>query len=247
MDGGVEPVPILMQNKIYSWLDREFIELSGEAHPAASVEDETNDLFRRFEDELKAHGMSLQNTVRTRVWGRDTEARTLATAARSKILTGSVKAASSSYISPRRFDSDARVALDLLAMRPFRPDAERRPVEFEPPRNYLCYLRYDNVVFLSGYTSAADGLENQVPQILAAVANGLVAAGTNWGNMVKLSLFLHRSQKIEVLKELLVKAPFSTDISKAEFGFVEGYAGDKSLLEVEATALIGSSTPKIKD
>jgi len=65
--------------------------------------------------------------------------------------------------------------------------------------------------------------------------------------MVELSLFPHRSQKLEVLKELLVKAPFSTDISKAEFGVVEGYAGDKSLLEVEATALIGSSTPKIKD
>ena len=236
-----------MQKKIYSWLDREFIELSGEAQPAASVEEETNGLFRRFEEELKAHGLSLQNTVRTRVWGRDREARTLATAARSKILAGNAKAASSSYISPQRFDSDAKAALDLLAMRPSRPDAERRPVEFEPSRNYLCYLRCDSVVFLSGYTSDADTLKNQVPQILAAVASGLMVAATNWGNMVKLSLFLHRSQKLEVLKELLVKAPFSTDISKTEFGFVDGYAGDKSLLEVEATALIGSSTAKIKE
>src|SRR5437588_10258789 len=139
-----------MQTKIYSWLGREFIELSGEAHPAASVAEETNDLFGRFEEELKSHGLSLENTVRTRIWGRDRDARNLATAARSNILTGNAKAASSSYISPQRFDSAAKVALDLLAMRPSR-DAERKAVEFAPPRNYLCYLRYDSFVFLSGY------------------------------------------------------------------------------------------------
>ena len=38
-----------MQKRIYSWLGREFIELSGEAQPATSVEEETDDLFRRFE------------------------------------------------------------------------------------------------------------------------------------------------------------------------------------------------------
>ena len=58
--------------------------------------------------------------------------------------------------------------------------------------------------------------------------------------MVKLSLFLHRSQQLDALKELLEKATPAPDISKVEFGFVDGYAGDKSLLEVEATALIRS-------
>src|SRR5215470_16684984 len=80
-----------MQTRIHSWLGREFIELSGEAQAAASVEQETNNLFQRFEQELKGHGLSLQNTVRTRAWGKDREARTLATAARSKILTGDAK------------------------------------------------------------------------------------------------------------------------------------------------------------
>ena len=117
-----------MQKRIYSWLGREFIELSGEVQAGSSVEEETNDLFRRFEEELKSHGLSLQNIVRTRIWGRDREVRPLATAARSKILTGSAKAASSSYISPQRFDSDAKMALDLLAMRASRPDAERNPL-----------------------------------------------------------------------------------------------------------------------
>jgi enamine deaminase RidA (YjgF/YER057c/UK114 family) len=228
-----------VQKRIFSWLGGEFIEFSGEARPGTSVEEETISLFRSFEQELKTHDLSLQNTVRTRLWGRDREARNLGTAARSKILAGSAKASSSSYVSSRRFDSDARVALDLLAMRPSRADAERRPVEFQPPRNYLCYLRYDSFVFLSGYTSDAETLEDQVHQVINSVASGLIVAGTMWDKLVKISLFLHRSQKLETLKKLLERGPALPANCRIEFGFVDGYAGDKSLLEVEATALAG--------
>jgi enamine deaminase RidA (YjgF/YER057c/UK114 family) len=232
-----------MQKRIFSWQGREFIDLSGEARPAASVEAETDSLFRSFEQELKTHSLSLENTVRTRLWGRDRDARNLGTAARSKILTGMTKASSSSYISPSRFDSDARVALDLLAMRPSRADAERRPVEFQPPRNYLCYLRYDSFVFLSGYTSDAGTLGEQVSQVVNAVVGGLIVAGTQFDKAIKLSLFLHRSQNLETLKELLRRYPPVQKNLQIEFGFVDGYAGEKSLLEVEATALTSSEDP----
>ena len=76
-----------MKKRIFSWLSREFVELSAEARPAALVEEETSSLFRSFEQELKTHGLSLENTVRTRLWGRDRDARNLGTAARSKILS----------------------------------------------------------------------------------------------------------------------------------------------------------------
>lgn len=228
-----------MKKRIFSWLGGEFIELSGEARPATSIEEETVSLFQSFEQELKAHGLSLENTVRTRLWGRDREARNLGTATRSKILTGSAKAASSSYVSTKRFDSDARIAVDLLAMRPSRADAERRPVEFQPPRNYLCYLRQDSYVFLSGYTSATGTLETQVPEVIKAVTAGLMVAGSVWDKLVKMSLFLHGSQKLETLRELLKRGPTLPANCQVEFGFVDGYAGDKSLLEVEATALAG--------
>ena len=228
-----------MKKRIFSWLGGEFIELSGEARPATSIEEETVSLFQSFEQELKAHGLSLENTVRTRLWGRDREARNLGTATRSKILTGSAKAASSSYVSTKRFDSDARIAVDLLAMRPSRADAERRPVEFQPPRNYLRYLRQDSYVFLSGYTSATGTLETQVPEVIKAVTAGLMVAGSVWDKLVKMSLFLHGSQKLETLRELLKKGPTLPANCQVEFGFVDGYAGDKSLLEVEATALAG--------
>ena len=114
-------------------------------------------------------------------------------------------------------------------MKPSRADAQRGgQVEFQPPRNYLCYLRDDSFVFLSGYTSAAETLETQVPDIIKAVAGGLVVAGSMWDKLVKVSLFLHRSQKLEVLKQLLGRGPALPANCHVEFGFVDGYAGDKS-------------------
>ena len=80
-----------MQKQIFSWLGREFVELSAAARLTASVEEETDSLFRSFEQELKADGLSLENTVRTRLWGRDREARNLGTAARSKILLAGIE------------------------------------------------------------------------------------------------------------------------------------------------------------
>ncbi|MGH7852471.1 MAG: hypothetical protein ACREP3_03475, partial [Candidatus Binatia bacterium] len=83
----------IMKTKLFSWLGRDFIEIVGEGKVGAP-DSSANELFRQFEAELNSHGLSADNTARIRVWGRDKEARRLATAARSKILTGSRKAAS---------------------------------------------------------------------------------------------------------------------------------------------------------
>jgi enamine deaminase RidA (YjgF/YER057c/UK114 family) len=229
-----------MRTRIFSWLGREFIELSGEAPPRASVEEETTEIFRRFEGELRGLGLSLENTVRTRLWGRDKQARALGTAARSKVLGDKARASSSSFVSQSYFDSTARVGLDLLAMRPSRPDCERKPVEFEPPRNYLCYLGYDSVVFFSGYTSAAGSLEEQVAEVLKAVAGARAVSGGLTQDFTKtgrLSVFLQRNQKLDRLNDLLSNETW-LDISNVEFGFVDGFAGDQCLIEIEATAMI---------
>lgn len=225
-----------MRKRIFSWLGREFISLSGEAR-AGSVEEQANGLFRRFEEELKKSNLSLEDTVRTRIWGANKEARDLATTARSKILTGIRKAASSSYISASHFDSSARVALDLLAMRPSRSDADREPVEFVPARLYISQLRYDSVAFVSGITSEADRLENQVPQVFADIDSELKAASTSWNQVDKVSVYLSRTQNLDVLKNLLRKAN-RLDLDKIEFEFVDGFARGKGLLEAEATALV---------
>lgn len=224
-----------MRIKIFSRSGREWVALSAEARKLDSVEDETRDLYRRFEEHLGALGLSLENTLRSRIWALDRDARYRATAERSKILTGRARAATSSLIAPDYFDSRARVALDLIAVRPSHPETARNPVEFAPARNYLHYLSYDSLVAFSGVTSDRDSLEQQVPQILDQLERSLSECGLSWSNVVQASFFLHQSQKLPELKAALERDR-TPRISACEFHFVAGYAGERSLLEVEITA-----------
>jgi hypothetical protein len=140
-------------------------------------------------------------------WRLNGASKTLATAARSKILSGNRKAASSSFISSEWFDSDGTAGLDLLAMRPVTPGAQRRPVDFEPARNYLCYLDYESLLFFSGFTSDTGTLAEQVPDLLRALANAYAVSGVSWSKVVKLSIFLQRSQKLELRRNVLLRVP----------------------------------------
>ncbi len=225
-----------MEAKLFSWLGREFVEICGEAHGGASVESATAELFQKFSNALTPLGLSLDNTVRIRVFGRDRQARTDATMARSKILSGSRRAASSSFISQDWFDSAGSGGLELLAMRPLSASAQRHPVDFEPPRNYLCYLDYDSVIFFSGFTSEAATLEQQVRDILATLDGVFARAKTDWSNVVKLSLLLQRGANIDSVKQILAQAN-RLSVPEIEFMFVDGFAGEKYLVEIEATAL----------
>lgn len=228
-----------MRNAILRWLGKEFISFSAEARPERSVAEQTADLFRRVEAELKESGLSLENTVRTRIWGIDREARNVATAARANILTGRSKAASSSYVSAGPFDSNAKVALDLVAMVPSHPGAARNPVEFEPMRNYVRFLHYDNVVFVSGFTSEADGLANQAHQVFFELDDALKAASSSRDRVINVSVFLDRNQRLETAKELLSTAS-TLGLCAFQFEHVDGFAREKSLVEVEVTALTGT-------
>lgn len=229
-----------MQVRLFRWLEREFVEIGAEGRAGVAADVATDELFRNFDDQLRALSLSLDHAVRVRVWGRDKDARTLATAARSKILTGTRKVASSSFISQQWFDSDATAGLELLAMKPINHNAERRPVEFEPARNYLCYLRYDSMVFYSGYTSDAGTLNEQVTDVLKTITGARAISGgliQDFNKTVRLAVFLHRDQSLDTIKDLLAKQRI--DAANVEYRLVDGFAGEKYLLEIEATGLAG--------
>lgn len=230
-----------MQVRFFSWLEREFVEIAAESRAGVAADVATDELFRAFDDQLRALGLSLDHAVRVRVWGRDKDARTSATAARSKILTGARKVASSSFISRQWFDSDAIAGLELLAMKPIHHNAERSPVEFEPARNYLCYLRYDSVAFYSGYTSEADTLNEQVAGVLKAITSARAVSGGlthDFAKTGRLSVFLRRDQSVDAVKAILAKESW-IDPEKVDYRLVDGFAGEKYLLEIEATGLAG--------
>ena len=224
-----------MRKRIFTWLGKEFIELSGEAKAAANATIEAQELFQRIDQELKAHGLSLDNTVRSRLWGRDRQSRDLGSTERVKILSGKARSASSSYIAPGHFDSSAKVALDLLAMRPSQTSAAKRIVEYEPAIAPIRFLVYDSVVVLSGVTTVLPTLAEQFDNIFPRIAGSLKDAGSSWEKAARVSFYLHRSQTLENLKTLFARH-VTAKIPQMEYYFVDGYSSEGKFCEVEVTA-----------
>ena len=224
-----------MRKRIFTWLGKEFIELSGEAKAAANATIEAQELFQRFDQELKAHGLSLDNTVRSRLWGRDRQSRDLGSTERVKILSGKARSASSSYIAPGHFDSSAKVALDLLAMRPSQTSAAKRIVEYDPAIVPIRFLVYDSVVVLSGVTTVLPTLAEQFDNILPRIAGSLEDAGSSWEKAARVSFYLHRSQTLENLKTLFARH-VTAQVPQMEYCFVDGYSSEGKFCEVEVTA-----------
>ena len=225
-----------MRKKIFTWLGHEFIELSGEATAGVDAAGEARELFQRFDHELRAHGMSLDNTVRSRLWGRDRASRDGGSNERVKALSGKARSASSSYIAPGRFDSPAKVAVDLLAMRPSSADQTKQIVEYDPPIVPIRFLVYDSVVVLSGVTTVLPTLADQFDNILPRITGSLADAGSSWDKVAQVSFYLHRSQDLANLKKLF-SARVSAQIPRMEYVIVDGYSSEGKFCEVEVTAL----------
>ena len=223
-----------MRMLIHDWLDREFVALAGEGPPALSPAEQAQALIEQFDQRLRSVGLSLEHTVRTRLWGRDRPSRDSGSGERVRLLAGGARSVSSSYIAPEHFDSEASVALDLLAMRPSEPGPGKTLVEYDPPIVPLRYLVYDSVVFLSGVTSETGNLDEQVAEILPRISGSLGDAQTAWGRAVRVSSFLHRSQSLDRLKGLL--APLVPSSVPRQYGFADGYSTPGKLVEIEVTA-----------
>jgi enamine deaminase RidA (YjgF/YER057c/UK114 family) len=230
-----------MRRKSFGWFGRKFTSFSAEAQSRGSAAEQAEELFRRAEAGLREFGSSLDHAVRVRVWGRDRHARDAATAVRAHILTGRRRAASSSYVSAARFDSDAQVAIDLLALASPAAGAVRAAVEFEPARAYIRSLNYENFVFVSGFTSELDTLEDQARQVFSDVADTLERAATGRDRIVKAAVFLDRRHDIEPSRSMLASAG-ALEADLFEIEWVDGFARDKGLLEVEVTAVAGNGS-----
>ena len=226
-----------MRKRIFTWLGKEFIELSGEAKPAENATVEAQELFHRFNDELKAHGLSLENTVRSRLWGRDRQSRDLGSNERVRTLSGKARSASSSYIAPGHFDSAAKVAVDVLAMRPSDSTLRKRVVEYDPPIVPIRFLVYDSVVVLSGVTTVLPTLAEQFDNIFPRISGSLADAGSSWEKVARVSFYLHRSQTLDNLKSLFARH-VTAKIPQLEYCFVDGYSSEGKFCEVEVTASV---------
>lgn len=228
-----------MRVAVTDWLGFEFIEISGEARPIGSARKQSQQLFATFSDVLENHGVSLEDSVRSRIFGCDRAARDDASDIRRETLTGASRAATSSYIAPGVFSSNAKVAMDLIARRP-GPGLEKVIRENDPPRLPCRYLTCGPLVVFSGQTAVLPGLEVQLKtDILPRITEYLAEAGSNWDQVVHTSCYLHASQNAARLRAL-----FSESVQimprRFEVRFVEGYSAEGKLVEVEVTAFRGS-------
>jgi enamine deaminase RidA (YjgF/YER057c/UK114 family) len=232
-----------MRTTLYPFFSHEFITVSGESRPGLSPDEAARDLFTRFNTELRAYGLSLDNTVRTRLWGRDRAARDGGSGERVKVLSGKARSASSSYISSRHFDSEGSVAVDLWAM---RGAGQKTVKEYDPPIVPPRYIATGGLVFLSGVTWGKGTLDEQLDAILPRIGGSLQDAGASWANVVKLSCFLHRSQTVQDLRTGILKV-LGAELGKlfggettaeVEYSFVDGYSTPGKLIEIETTAVL---------
>src|SRR5215510_13778006 len=191
-----------MRTTLYPAWRHEFIAICGESRPGLPPDEAARALFTRFATELQAHGLSLDDTVRTRLWGRDRAARDGGSGARLQVLSGAARSASSSYIAPSHFDSEGSVAVDLWAM---RGAAQKTVKEYDPPIVPPRYIATGGLVFLSGVTWDKGTLDEQLDEILPRIGGSLQDAGASWAHVVTLSCFLHRSQTVQALRTGILK------------------------------------------
>ena len=226
-----------MRRRLFNWQGQRFVHLSLEGEPGRPLPQQSADLFARAGAELAAFGLSLlRNTVRTRIFGRSSAARTAGSTARAQALVGRSRAAGSSYVSVPHFSSAADVGLDLFAMAAPAGNPVRRVTEHEPEQSFIRHLVWGPMVFLAGMTCETQPtVQAQCADILPRAGALLAETGCNWRNVARVSFFLHRDQDPDaLLAGVAALAPLPLD--GAEIEFVEGFSRPGKLVEIEITA-----------
>jgi enamine deaminase RidA (YjgF/YER057c/UK114 family) len=226
-----------MRRRLFNWQGQRFVYLGLEGEPGRPLPQQSADLFARAGAELAAFGLSLlRNTVRTRIFGRSSAARTAGSNARAQALLGRSRAAGSSYVSVPHFSSAADVGLDLFAMAAPAGNPPRRVTEHEPEQSFIRHLVWGPMVFLAGMTCETQPtVQAQCADILPRAGALLAETGCDWRNVVRLSFFLQRDQDADaLLAGVAALAP--VPLEHAEIEFVEGFSRPGKLIEIEVTA-----------
>ncbi len=233
-----------MRLKIFPWLGQQFVSLSWEGSGAGSVEDEIRQLLALYAGRLQTLGLSLDNTVRTRLWCRDMATWEAGALERARVLSGQARSTSSSHIRPERLGASARVGIDLLAMFPPAGGERKQLREYEPhlltqPNQWVVLrsLTWGGLVFLSGQTDmSTPTLDGQFPIIFEKLGDSLKDAGVAWENVERASFFLHRDETVDRMRGLFRRATGAA-IPSTDYTFVDYRQGKR--VEIELTARLG--------
>ena len=137
-----------MQAKLITTGGTDFVHLFG-CGSGGTADAQIGTLIGEAEKALAAQGMALDNAMLHRIFAADRESREGIYETRARLLSGTRRTASSSFIAPAKLVPGARIALEMIAFRP-KDAKSRRIVEFDPPRRYAHYVIQDRWMFLSG-------------------------------------------------------------------------------------------------
>jgi enamine deaminase RidA (YjgF/YER057c/UK114 family) len=223
-----------MRLRIFPWLGQEFVSLSWEGDGKGTVEEETRELFARFAEQLRGCGLTLDHTVRTRMWVRDMDAWHPGVHERARILKGPARSVSSSHVQPERLGPTARISVDLLAMR--QPGDEKVFKEYEPQTIVLQWLKWGGILFLSGVTDMTHAtFDEQFPVIIKRLTDSLTDGGASWNDVARASFFLHRDESLDTLRARF-RGAVSAKIPGLDYTLVDIRQGKR--LEIELTAKV---------
>lgn len=223
-----------MRSKIFPWLGQEFVHVSWEGNGEGTVEDETRELFARFSEQLDRFGLTLDHTVRTRLWARDMECWHAGVHERARILSGKARSVSSSHVRPDRLGPEARISVDLTAMFPPATGGSKVLKEYEPPTIVLRRLTWGGILFLSGVTDMTHAtFDEQFPVIIKRLTDTLADGGGSWDRVARASFFLHHEESLEHLRECFARS-VSARIPSLDYTLVDTRQGKR--LEIEITA-----------
>ena len=226
-----------MRRRLFNWQGERFLYLGLESEPGRPLPHQSSELFSRAGAGMATLGFSLErNTVRTRVFGRSSAARAAGSAARTQALVGPARAAGSSYVCVPHFSSAADVGLDLFAMAAPAGNPARHVSEHEPEQSFIRHLVWGPMVFLAGMTcETKPTLQAQCADILPRAEGLLRETGCAWGDVVRVSFFLHRDQDPDALLAA-VAALAPVPLAHAELELVKGFSRPGKLIEIEITA-----------
>lgn len=223
------------------WLGRKFLSISGEGPAMADPEAEADGLFGRFKDVLAAHGLGLENTIRSRIWAADGDARTACSKARTRTLAGPARSATSSYIAPDHLGAGARVAMDLIALHPTPgedPGETKIITEQDPPQGVIRWLTVGRLLVLAGMSCNQGGpFEDQARDILGRITACLGDAGCGWSDVRELTLVHENAIPHDQIFAALAR---ETDAKPERITLLpaEGYSRPGKLLEIETMAIL---------
>lgn len=208
------------------------VSVSGDA--GASIEDETDRAIATAIAEIEAAGFSPDHVVRSRLFAHDREARSRASDRRRVLLAGARRSSSSSFCDAGRLALDARMSIDLVAMRPRGGDA-KIVREYEPAIAPPMFVTLDGLVFLSGITDTTPGLPAQILAIRRSIDASLANAGTDFSAARLVSVFLAKEEDPRHALRLIAEnfGPMACPLTLSS---VEGYSAPQKRVEIEVTA-----------